>query len=463
MIHEYGWLAMVPPLVVIILSVRLKMAFEAMLIGCLVGLIMLDGWGFFDGLIEALNKVLTNKDSVWVILVCGLYGSLMGLMVRSGGAMQFGELMLRRIRNRRLALLGTWGLGGFVFLDDYLSALTVGITMRKITDQFGISREKLAYITNATAANICLLIPISTWALFISPQLESAKIATEGQGLMTYISMIPFIAFSWIAVLVALFVALGILPDWGAMRTAENRAKNGQTIPSGIKIAQVTGLDIFDTTAKKSTAAYFLVPLFVLLIATVAFQDTTKAGIEIDALKGVMIGVAFTFIFLLLRRVATFQQLSETVFSGFNSMIYALALLMLSLVLKDVCERMGLTNYVIAAVTPYVNAALMPLTIFVALSLIGYTTGSSWGLYVVAIPIAASLATNTHGSVFACVGAVISAGALASNMCLYSDATVLTSQSCETNNLEHHNSQLPYLLLTFGLTCIMYLIFGYFG
>ncbi len=442
------------------------MAFEAMLVGCLVGLIMLDGWGFFEGFIKALNGVLMKEESVWVILVCGLYGSLMGLMVRSGGALQFGELMLRRIKNRRSALLGTWGLGFFIFLDDYLSALTVGITMRKITDQFGISREKLAYITNTTAANICLLIPISTWALFIAPQLEAVKIAEKGQGLMTYINMIPYIAFSWIAILVALLVVLGIIPDIGAMKTAESRAVNtGQTIPSGIKIAQSTGLDVFENAAKKSSAAYFLVPLVVLLLATVAFQDFSpeKPGIEIDALKGVIIGVAFTFLYLLVRRVANFQQLSETVFSGFNSMIYALALLMLSLVLKDVCERMGLTNYVIQSVVPYVNGMFMPVTIFVSLSLIAYTTGSSWGLYVVAIPIAVSLAQSSGVSVFACVGAVISSGALASNMCLYSDATVLTSQSCETNNLEHHNSQLPYLILTFGLTCLMYLLFGIFG
>lgn len=458
---DYGWLALVPPLVVIILSIILKMSFEAMLVGCLVGLAMLDGWGFFNSFVTALYTVLKQEGNIWVILVCGLYGSLMALMIRSGGAFSFGEMILRKLRSRRSALLGTWGLGIFIFLDDYLSSLTVGLTMRKVTDKFGISREMLAYFTNTTAANICLLVPISTWSIFVSPILESSQVAAKGEGLATFVRIIPYMAFPIAAVGVAFLVALGVLPLIGKMKRSEARAAAGQPIPDGIKLSQAAGLEPFEDN--KPRAIYFLLPLVVLLVATVAFQDSATPGLEIDALKGVMIAVAFTFVYFLLMRVASFQNISETVFSGFNSMIYALALLMLSLVLKDVCERMNLTKYVIESVTPYVSSNLMPLAIFVALAFLGYTTGSSWGMYAIAIPIAAALARSSGAPMFACVGAVISAGAVASNWCLYSDCSVLTSQSCETNNLDHHFTQMPYMITAFLVACIMFTLFGYMG
>ncbi|HRH59379.1 MAG TPA: Na+/H+ antiporter NhaC family protein [Chitinophagaceae bacterium] len=174
-----------------------------------------------------------------------------------------------------------------------------------------------------------------------------------------------------------------------------------------------------------------------------------------------MIGVAFTFIFYLIMKRGTFREVSETVFTGFNSMVYALALVVISYILKEVGDKMGLTQYVINGVKPLVSKELLPVLIFISISLITYTTGSSWGVYAVVIPIVIPLAQSLGANVYMSIGAVVSAGVFGANACLYSDATILTSQSTEINNLNHSLSQLPYALLAFVLSALGYVILGY--
>ncbi len=452
---HYGALSLIPPLVVIILAIRIKASFEALLIGCIVGFLIVGYYektNFFTDFISTLYKVLKDDSTIWVILVCGLYGSLISLMVRSGGALKFGQDMLSYIKTKKVALLGTWGLGLFIFLDDYLSALTVGITMKKITDHFKIPREYLAYIVNTTAAPWCVIVPLSTWTLFVASVLEKSKFIPAGEGTHTYLSIIPFITYSWVSILLIPLFITGILPHFKKMRLAINRAQEtGLTIPEGPKISSVP-MENFNES-QVSHSLYFLLPIVVTLACTFYF--------DYDALKGVMIGIAFTFIYYLIKKLATFQQLSETLFTGFNSMIYALSLVVISYVLKEVGDKLGLTPYVIESVKPLINKELLPLIIFVAISLITYTTGSSWGVYAVVIPIVIPLAQSLGAHVLMSIGAVISAGVFGANACLYSDATILTSQSTEVNNLKHSFSQLPYALSAFFISCLLYIVLGY--
>jgi len=411
-----------------------------------------DDSNFFTDFIATFYKVMEDESTVWVILVCGLYGSLIGLMVRSGGAMKFGEDMLRFIKSKTTALFGTWFLGLLIFLDDYLSALTVGVTMKKITDHFKIPREYLAYIVNTTSPPWCVIVPLSTWTLFIGSILEKCNFATTGQGNHAYLSIIPFVMYGWISVLLIPLVILGVIPIFGRMKKAQTRAElTGETIPGKSKMTALK-MEHFKTE-KKPNALFFILPLAVTLIATFA--------LNYDALKGVMIGVAFTFIYYLVIKLGTFQQISETVFTGFNSMVYALALVVISYILKEVGDKMGLTQYVINGVKPLVSKELLPFLIFISISLITYTTGSSWGVYAVVIPIVIPLAQSIGSNVLMSIGAVVSAGVFGANACLYSDATILTSQSTELNNLDHSLSQLPYALLAFVLTAVSYLCLGY--
>jgi tetracycline resistance efflux pump len=452
----YGAIALIPPAVVIILAIKQKTSFEPLLIGCLVGYAIIgfhDKSNFFTNFVDSFKSVMGDKDSVWVILVCGLYGSLIGLMIRSGGTLKFGEWALTKIKTKRGALMGAWGLGLFIFLDDYMSALTVGFSMKKITDAFKIPREKLAYIVNTTAAPWCVVVPLSTWTIFVGNILETSHVAPKGQGLVTYWKMIPFVSYGYVSVLIIPLFIYGILPWFGKLKKADIRAEEtGQLVAS--EFNDVAVLDVSPMNpAKPSKLIYFLIPMVVLLVATIYLDK--------DALKGVMVAVAFTFLYYLIIKVGTFKQLSETMFGGFGSMLYALAILMMSYVLKDVNDKMGLTQYVLHAASPYLNKEFLPVIVFVSLSVIAVTTGSSWGLYAIAIPLVVPLAQHFGSNVLLNCGAVISAGVFGANACLYSDATVLTAQSTECNNLDHGLSQLPYATIAFCLSSVVYIIMGF--
>ncbi len=456
---DYGALSLIPPLVVVVLAIILRTSFEPLLIGCLVGFIIIafhTHSNFFTDFVNSMMNVIGDPSpsgSVWVILVCGLYGSLIGLMIRSGGTFKFGDWALERIKTQRGALLGAWVLGLAIFLDDYLSALTVGLSMRKITDAFKIPRSKLAYIVNTTAAPWCVIVPISTWTIFTGAILAKSGVGPANEGLRTYWKMIPFICYGYISVLIIPLFIYGILPWFGKMKKADIHARETGKLTQ-MELTMSSTLDTSLLNAKKNPKViYFLLPILVLLAATIYF--------DIDALKGVMIALAFTFLYYFIIKLGTFQQLSETVFTGFNSMVFALAILMMSYVLKDVNDKMGLTQYVLHGVSPYVNKQLLPLLVFASLSVIAVTTGSSWGLYAVAIPLIVPLANHLGINVLLNCGAIVSAGVFGSNACLYSDATILTAQSTECNNLENGLTQLPYASIAFGLSCIAYLILGY--
>lgn len=456
---DYGALCLLPPLIVIAASIVLRSSFEALLIGCLAGFIILSfytGTNVFTDFVDTLIKVIgdtSNGGSVWVILVCGLYGSLIALMVRSGGLLKFGEWALKYIKTKKAALIGTWVMGLIIFLDDYLSALTVGLSMRKITDAFKIPREKLAYIVNATAATWSVIAPISTWTIYIGALLVVAKAAPEGQGLQTYWKIIPFVCYGYLAVIVAALFASGVLPWFGKLKIAGERTEAGGSLTASV-FSSSSSIDVSPmNNDKEGKMIYFVLPMLVALAATIFF--------DIDALKGVIIAVAVTFLYYLFMKVGNFQQLSETMFSGVNSMVVALAILMMSYLLKEINQRMGLTEYVLHGVTPYVSKEILPLAVFVSLSLISITTGSSWGLYAVALPLIVPLAGHLGSNVLLNCGAVVSAGVMGSNACPFSDATILTSQSCESNPLDNSFSQFPYVVIVFVLSCIAYLVLGY--
>jgi Na+/H+ antiporter NhaC len=311
----------------------------------------------------------------------------------------------------------------------------------------------LAYIVNTTAPPWCVVVPISTWTIYIGAILEKSHVAETGKGLSTYWKMIPFVAYGYISVLIIPLFIYGILPWFGRLKKAGERAETTGKLTAGDLNVSAT-LDVSSMNpAKQSKVMYFLLPIVVLLAATIFF--------DIDALKGVMIAVVFTFVYYQLIKLGTFKQLSETVFGGFNSMVYALAILMMSYVLKDVNDKMGLTVYVLHSVSPHVNKQMLPFIVFASLSVISVTTGSSWGLYAVAIPLIVPLAQHLQSNVLLNCGAVISAGVFGANACLYSDATVLTGQSTECSNLDHGLSQLPYAFIAFGLSCITYIMLGY--
>lgn len=458
---DYGYICLIPPLAVIVFGIWLKRAFEPLLMGCVIGYGIIayynksntnfnaDLHQFPNNFLYGLQQSLGHADMVWVILVCGLYGALIHLIIESGGVLAFGDLALKRVKTRRSSLVTTWFVGLFIFIDDYMSALATGVTMRKITDNFKVSREMLAFIVNAMSAPICLIVPLSTWSVYCGKLMEENKVVAKGYAFSGYVATIPFMFYPIVMMIIAFLVAIGKFPLWGKLKQAEERA-----ISTGVLTTSQTiqNAEVQNFSNKKTSAFYFFIPILFLIAATV-FLDK-------DALKGVAAATVFTFIYYGVSRVMTFNQLSDGIFEGFKSMILALAILTMSYVLKRVGDEMGLTPYVIETTKPFLSKELLPMVVFLVLSFISYSTASSWALYAVAIPIVVPLALSVGANVYVTLAALFCCGAFGSHASFFSDVTILTAASTESDNVENSFASLPYSLLAVGISAILFLICG---
>lgn len=446
-----SWTSVLPALAVLAFALLTRKTVEALLFGSVLGFVMLSGPNFFDPLVTAMLKVMRDETVGWIILVCGLFGSLIRLLIRSGGAQAFGDWLGTRIHGPRSALFSTWLLGLVIFIDDYLNALTVGSSMKRITDRFKISREMLAYVVDSTAAPICVLVPLSTWAIFVSSLMENNGAAAEGQGFSAYIGVVPFILYAWVAVILVLLVALKIVPVFGPMRQAERDAQAGVP-PKELPLASAFEARNENLPAKRHLID-FILPLVVLIGATWLLGK--------DALKGVIVALAATALLCLIRRSMSFNDFSKSLFEGFQTMVPPLAVVVMSFVLKEVNDELHLTDFVIATVKPWMSAAFLPAVAFLSLSAITFATGSFWGVYAVTLPIIIPLADQMGSNQALAIGAVISAGAFGSHACVYGDSTVLSSTASGCDNVRHALTQLPFAVAAATITTLGYIVLGW--
>lgn len=452
----FGAWSLVPPAVVVGVALRTRRAFEPLLAGCLVGYLMIDWRRFPGNFLDSLLKTFQDESLVWVIVVCTLYGSLIQLMVASGGIGAFGDYLLRFLTTRRRTLLGAWALGVVIVVDDYLSALAVSSIMKRVTDTFRVPRELLAMLVNSTAAPVCVIIPLSTWSLYVGKLLEDAKLSPVGQGNWLYIRTIPFNFYPIFVVIIAGLVAAGVIPAVGRMGRAVRRAEASDgpaaLVPAG---SEPFANRLLLPAGAMGKSRYFVVPFLVLIGVTLATG--------LDALKGAAVAVAFTVAWFAATRVLRYDQAIESVWEGARGMLFTLAVLVMSYVLKNVGDAMGLTQYIVDGLRASANPRALPALIFLSLGLVSFATGSSWGVYAVAVPIVVALTAALGLSPWASLGAVVGAGTFGSHACFYSDAAVLTATGTECNNIEHGLTQLPYALLAFGLGTVGYLAVGYLG
>lgn len=431
-------MSLVPPLVVVLLGIFTRRSLESLLIGCMVGSLMIDWRQFPGNFLALLSETMAHDSLIWVILVCGIYGMLIQLIVASGSALAFGFYLLRFIKSRKSAMVTTWFTGLMVFPDDYLSALSTGVSMRNITDKFKISRPLLAYFVNSTAAPVCAIIPISTWAVYTAKLLEDNQLFPVGQGLRGFALLVPFNFYALFALIISLGVALGWIPLFKKMKEMESRSVGA---PSGESPVHPVG--------SKAKPIDFVLPMLVLVLGTIALKG--------DALKGAALAFVFTLAWYSAKKMMPYAVLSQQALEGFKEMLLPLAILSLSFLLKAIGDKMGLTPYVISEVKNHFPAYILPAGIFLMLSFISYTTCSSWGLYAVALPIVIPLSAAMNIHPYLMVGAVLSAGVFGSNASFFSDCTVLTSASTECAANEHSFSQLPYALLALSLAALLYL------
>lgn len=451
-------LSLIPPAVVLILAITLRRPILALVLGAISGLLLLSPAEALNNFSEISLKVMQDETIGWLILVCGSFGALIALLVRTGGALAFGRAALKLAKGRRSSLLMTFALGVVIFVDDYLNALTVGETMKRVTDRFKISREMLAYVVDSTAAPICVLVPLSTWAVFFGGLLENNDIAATGEGISVYIQAIPYMLYAWFAVILVLLVAAGVVPAIGPMRKAEMAARHGSA--GAMHVGELSPEhnysmksleEEFEGADKEGGKLYnFLVPLLMLIGFTIYF--------EIDVWMGMLATLAITVPFYLLQRLMPLSEMLDQMVDGFKTMLPAIGIVIAAFIFKDVCDQLMLPQYVVESLKPYMSPQMLPAMVFLAMAVLAFATGSSWGIFAVTIPIVMPLAYALEADIPLTIGALLSASAFGSQACFYSDSTVLAAQGSGCNLISHAITQLPYTLIAAALAFVGFIL-----
>ncbi len=452
--QSLGGLIFLPTLLVLIIAIWLKRPIEALALGAIFGTVLLHGSDSFSAFTEMTLRTATNDDLVWIILVCGFMGSLIALFVRTGAMRAFMMVMIARITTRTSALLTTWLLGIALFVDDYFNCMTLGAAMRDVTDKFKVSREMLAYIIDSTAAPISVIIPISTWGVFFASLLVSNGLAGEGEGFSVYVQAIPFMLYPIIAVLLIPLVIKGIVPAIGPMKTAEQRAVSlGQMIPPDAKHLVGNHDEIYPKPGITSHAALFIVPNVLLVAFTFYF--------DLDFLKSIYMTLALTVIATLIVRHLSVDETFDAVIDGFKSMLQPIAIIFAAYLLKDINDQLGLTQVILTLTQNIISRETLPAIVFATMGLIAFATGSSWGVFVIALPMIAQLTSGLDANLSLVIGATLSASTLGSHSCLYSDATVLAANSAGCTPLQHAFTQIPYAMIAAAISLVLFLLLGY--
>jgi len=441
---DYGFITLLPTILVLGLALWSRRTLESVLAGALAAFFIMEGLGFLDAMAQATLATLMTEDVAWVMLVCGLYGGFIALLVKGGGSYALGRALISRIETKRGGLLATWSLGLVIFLDDYLNSLTVGATMKAVTDRFRTSRAMLAYVVDSTAAPLCLLVPLSSWGAYFASLLEQNGVAAEGQGIAVLIETIPYLFYPMVALLIVPLVAVGVIPLVGPMRRAEELAE--RTGDLGASEDQALAVE---ENARGGMSVFFL-PMLAMVLFTV-FPS-------VDLLRGVIAGILFTFAYYALWRVMPILEVFDTCIEGIKSMVPVLAMLLTLFVFVEANDRLGLTPYVIDAVSPFMTAGMLPVVVFVTVSALSFTTGSNWGVIAITMPIAFPLAQTFDVSIPLVMAALFSASAFGSQACFYSDSTVLSAQGAGCTTHQHAVTQLPYALLGAAVAAMLFIL-----
>jgi len=468
-------ISLIPPVVVMAVAIWLKRPILSLVVGAVAGLLMLfptQPFELLNTFAEISTSVMQDETIGWLILVCGGFGSLIGLLIHTGGAVAFGRSASKLATGPKSSMFMTFVLGCIIFIDDYLNALSVGEAMKRVTDKYKISRQMLAYIVDSTAAPICVIIPISTWAIFFGGLLENNKVAEAGQGVDVYMQAIPYMLYPWLAVLMVLLVTLKIMPAIGPMKKAELAAQNGtpmdmlpdvgveasashhhvqgQTVPAGDQYAVHSMEQEFEDSNKQGKLRNFIVPMLMLIGFTIYF--------DIDVLKGLLVTLVLTLAFYSYQRLMPLGEMMEVMMNGFKTMLPAICTVIAAFVFKDVCDKLLLPQYVIENLTPYMTPQLLPAIVFLAMAVLSFATGSSWGIFAVSIPIVMPLAYAVEADIPLVIGALLSASSFGSQACFYSDSTVLAAQGSGCNLVSHAVTQLPYTLIAATLAFIGFIL-----
>ena len=465
--------SLLPPIVAIVLALISKEVYSSLFLGCLVGALLVSNykpWETLVQLVEGDNGIVTtvsDSGNIAIIVFLVVLGIMVDLMNKTGGSEAFGRWATKTVHTRAGAQLMTMLLGVLIFIDDYFNCLTVGSVMTPVTDSQRISRVKLAYLIDATAAPICMIAPISSWAAAVSG--VAAKLDTGVSGIQLFIEAIPYNFYSLLTIVfVITMVVLGV--DYGPMAAAE------------LKAAQTGDLGALSEEQEEGSSRAnmwdMLIPIILLIIFCVigliyvgGFWDPeTNAGDFIAAFGdtdafvglpwGALIALVLSIIYLCARRVITFKGAMGCMTKGFNAMVPAILILTFAVSLKSMTGLLGAADYVEGLMKQASEGLfmLLPAIIFVVACLLAFATGTSWGTFGILIPIVLPIFNAAPDLQIMGISACL-AGAVCGDHCSpISDTTIMASAGANCNHIDHVSTQIPYAVTVAAICFVNYIL-----
>mgnify|MGYP004588511539 FL=1 len=471
-----------PPVIAIGLALITKEVYSSLFVGILSGGIIYaaaSGTGFegtFKAVVQdGLITNLSNAYNVGILVFLVVLGIIVVLMNKAGGSRAYGEWAAAHIKGRRGAALSTFFLGVLIFVDDYFNCLTVGSVMRPVTDKHNISRSKLAYLIDSTAAPICIIAPISSWAAAVSGTVEGVN------GISLFINTIPYNLYAFLTILMVIFISISDT-DYGPMKIHEDNAKNGDIFTTQNNTYEQDAQPV----TERGKVIDLILPVAVLIVFCVVGMiytggffsgtDFVTAFANCDAAYGLSLGSISALIviiaYYMFRRVLKFNECMDSIAAGFKQMVPAILILTFAWTLKTMTNHLEAGAFVSGVVqSATALSVLLPVILFVVAIGLAFATGTSWGTFGILIPIVTSVfeaelanvsqTGEIPSMVIICISACL-AGAVCGDHCSpISDTTIMASTGAQCDHVNHVSTQLPYALTVAAVCVVGYLLSGF--
>ena len=461
--------SILPPIIAIVLALITKEVYSSLLVGIAVGALMVGGfnpWASFNALFDIMKSSMNLNILIFDILL----GMIIVLMTKSGGSAAYGKWAGEKIKSKKTSLLATMGLGILIFVDDYFNCLTVGSVMRPVTDRYKVSRAKLAYIIDATAAPICIIAPISSWAAAVNSYVpEDAGIT----GFQMFLRTIPYNLYALLTIFMVFYIIVRGF-DFGLMKKHEINAENGDLF--------TTGKEEFDNIKqednnKNGKVMDLILPVTVLIVSAVGAMIYTGyldgatdiisafagCSAEISLIFATFVTILFMAVLYLPRKVVTFKGFMNSLTEGFKLMVPAVTILVFAWSLKGVGDALGIASFVEGIVGANASASVViPAVMFAVAIFLAFSTGTSWGTFAILVPIVVAMfesGANMEMMIIS-VSAVLAGAVCGDHISPISDTTVMSSAGAQSNHINHVSTQMQYAMPVAVVCVIGYLIAG---
>ena len=465
--------ALLPPLVAIVLALITKEVYSSLFVGIVVGALIYSGFKFegtvtqiFEG---GIIKVLADSYNVGILIFLVILGSVVCMMNKAGGSAAFGRWASKKIHTRVGAELAAIILGILIFIDDYFNCLTVGSVMRPVTDRHHVSRAKFAYLIDATAAPVCIIAPISSWAAAVSGFVEGQD------GLAIFVRTIPYNFYAILTIVMMVGMVL-MKTEFGAMRTHEINALNGDLYTTSARPYENATDD--ETPNPRGKVIDLVIPIVMLVICCVISMiytggffsgtDFVTAFSQSDASTGLAMGSAFglvfAIIFYMIRRVVNFRDCMGCIPEGFKAMVPAIMILTFAWTLKAMTDSLGAAVFVEEAMRSVAGGieVILPAIIFLFGCGLAFATGTSWGTFGILIPIVVAVFEKSSPEMMIISMSACMAGAVCGDHCSpISDTTIMASAGAQCDHVTHVSTQLPYAILAAAVSFVTYIVAGF--